>query len=158
MPPGRMTGASLWHTRAMSAREGAVIVSGLGVVDDVRARARAGRAWARRLTEELALFPETLRLLREGAANFELVGKRLEVASTSLEEVTELYQTTMASSARRSVEMAGALRSQLDALTAAGSPERVSSTLADVQRTFESLAELNPLWPKSSRSSKPKKR
>lgn len=125
------------------------------VVDDVIARLQAGREWSQRLVAELAEFPDTLRRLREGASSFELVGRRLEAASSSLEEMTALYQSTIADTTRRSAEAAGALRSQIDALTAQASPERLSSTLAEMQRTFESLAELNPLWP---RSSKPKKR
>jgi hypothetical protein len=139
----------------MSPRDEPAANAPLTVVDDITARLDALRDWSRRLGAELAAFPDTLRRLREGAANFDLVGRRLEAASSSLEEVTALYQSTIADTTRRSAEAAGALRSQIDSLTAAASPERVSSTLADMQRTFESLAELNPLWPKSA---KPKRR
>ena len=86
--------------------------------------------------------------MREGAANFELVGRRLEAVSGSLEEITALYQSTIATSTRRTADAAAALQSQIDALAAAGSPERVSSVLTELQRTFESLAELNPFWPR----------
>ena len=120
------------------------------VWNDVRARAGAGLAWGRRLVAELGEFPDTLRRLREGAANFELVSRRLEAASSSLEEVTALYQSTIATSTRRTADAAAALQSQIDALAGAGSPERVSSALTELQRGFESLAELNPFWPRTT--------
>ena len=119
------------------------------VWNDVRARVGAGLAWGRRLGAELGEFPDTLRRLREGAANFELVAQRLEAASGSLEEITVFYQSTIATSTRRTADAAVALQSQIDALAAAGSPERVSSTLSEVQRTFDSLADLNPFWPRT---------
>ena len=121
--------------------------SKMTVWNDVRARASAGLAWGRRLGAELAEFPDTPRLLREGATNFELVGRRLEAASSSLEEITALYQSTITTSTRRTADAAAALQSQIDAL-AAGSPDRVSSALTELQRTFDSLAELNPFWPR----------
>ena len=110
----------------------------------------------RRLGAEIAEFPDTLQRLRVGAANFEVVSERLERASVSLEEMTELYQSTIAESTRRSADAAETLRSQIDALTRAASPEGVSTTIAEMQRTFETLAGLNPLWP--SRPPKPKER
>ena len=120
------------------------------VWNDVRARASAGLAWGRRLGAELGEFPDTLRRLREGAANFELAAQRLEAASGSLEEITVFYQSTIATSTRRTADAATALQSQIDALAAAGSPERVSSTLSELQRTFDSLADLNPFWPRTT--------
>ena len=90
--------------------------------NEVRARASVGLAWGRRLGAELGEFPDTLRLMREGATNFELVGRRLEAASGSLEEITALYQSTIATSTRRTADVAAALQSQIDALAAAGSP------------------------------------
>ena len=124
--------------------------SKMTVWNDVRARASAGLAWGRRLGAELGEFPDTLRLMREGAANFELVGRRLEAASGSLEEITALYQSTIATSTRRTADVAAALQSQIDALAAAGSPDRVSSAQTELQRTFESLSELNPFWPRTT--------
>lgn len=102
----------------------------------------------RRLRSEVVEIPDTLRRIREGAANFETVGRRLEVASKSLEEMTALYEATIAESTRRSAEAAATLRSQIDALGGAPSTDAVASTLADMQRAFESLADLNPLWPR----------
>jgi len=118
--------------------------------NDVRARTNAGLAWGRRLGVEIGEFPDTLRRLREGAANFELASRRLEAASGSLEEITVIYQSTIAGSTRRTADAAAALQSQIDALAAAGSPERISSTLSELQRTFDSLADLNPFWPRTT--------
>ena len=122
----------------------------MAVWNDVRTRASAGLAWGRRLGAELGEVPDTLRRLREGAANFELVARRLETASGSLEEITAIYQSTIATSTRRTADAASALQSQIDALVAAGSPERVSSTLAELQRTFDSLTDLNPFWTRTT--------
>lgn len=118
--------------------------------NDVRSRASAGLAWGRRLGAELDQLPETLMRFRQGAANFELVGQRLEAASGSLEEITALYQSTVVTSTRRTADAAAAVQSQIDALAAAGSPERVLSTVAELQRTFESLSLLNPFWPRTT--------
>ena len=103
--------------------------------------------WRRRLTLELIELPGTLKTLREGAANFELVARRLSNSSDALEQMTELYEATLADSARQSADAAKALRSQIDALSAAGSPDRVMSALGEMQRAMESMAKLNPLWP-----------
>lgn len=123
--------------------------SEMTVWDGVRTRASAGLAWGRRLGAELGEFPDTLRSMREGAANFELVGRRLAAASSSLEEITALYESTIATSTRRTADAAAALQSQIEALAATGSPERAASALTELQRTFESLAELNPFWPRT---------
>lgn len=116
---------------------------------DMRARASTGLAWGRRLGAELGALPDTLARLRAGATNFELVGQRLEAASGSLEEIAAFYQSTIATSTRRTADAASAIQSQIDALAAAGTTERVSSTLSELQRQFESLADLNPFWPRT---------
>jgi hypothetical protein len=103
--------------------------------------------WWRRLAAELVELPETLRALREGAANFEVVGRRLSESSEALEQMTELYESTLADSAKLSADAARALRSQLDALAAAGSPDRVMAAVGEMQRVIESMAELNPFSP-----------
>lgn len=123
------------------------------VIDGVRSRFEPTLDWMQRLGTELAELPDTLQRLRVGAANFEVVSQRLERASLSLEEMTELYQSTIAESTRRSAEAAETLRSQIDALARVASPDAVSTTITEMQRTFESLADLNPLWP--SRRPKP---
>lgn len=90
--------------------------------------------------------PDTLRRVREGAGNFELVSRRLAASSESLEEITALYEATLSDTTRRSADAAEALKQQIDSLVGQ-SPERVTSSLAEMQRTVESLAQLNPLWP-----------
>lgn len=104
-------------------------------------------AWRRDLTGELMRLPDTLRQLREGAANFEIVGQRLAESSEALEEITKVYRSTMGETTRRSAEVAEQLKQQMEAL-AAESPDMVSAALDEMQRGFETLAELNPLWPR----------
>lgn len=128
------------------------------VVDDVAAtwadaRARIVRfgEWRRRLVRELSALPDTMQQLRHGAANFELVGERLAKSSASLEEIADLYQSTIAQPAYRSAEALDSLRQQVDALAdSAGSPESIAATMIDVQRAFERIAEVNPFWPRST--------
>ncbi len=102
-------------------------------------------AWRRDLTEELVRLPATLRQLREGAANFELVGQRLAESSEALEEITRVYRSTVGDSTRRSAEMVDQLREQLDAL-AGQPPDVVTAAVDEFQRGFEALADLNPFW------------
>ena len=109
--------------------------------------------WRRRLTVEFVALPETLRTLREGAVNFELVSRRLTESSVALEQMTKLYEATLADSTRRSADAAKALRSQIDALAEAGSPDQVMSAFGEIQRMMESMAELNPFWPTSREQS-----
>ena len=104
-------------------------------------------AWRRDLTAELVRLPDTLRQLREGAANFEIVGQRLAESSEALEEITKVYRSTMGETTRRSAEVAEQLKEQLESL-ATESPDMVTAALDEMQRGFETLAELNPLWPK----------
>ncbi|NND76390.1 MAG: hypothetical protein HKN44_15435 [Ilumatobacter sp.] len=119
---------------------------------DTRAQLVRFGEWRRRLVHELGELPDTMQQLRRGAANFELVGERLAKSSASLEEIADLYQTTIAESGRRSAQAVDELRTQIEGLAkAAGSPERIAATLADVQRGFESIASLNPFWPGSTR-------
>lgn len=104
-------------------------------------------AWRRDLTSELLQLPATLRQFREGAANFEIVGQRLAESSEALEEITKVYRSTMGETTRRSAEVAEQLKQQLDSL-AGESPDMVTAALDEMQKGFETLAELNPLWPK----------
>lgn len=104
------------------------------------------------MAEELAQLPDTLRRLREGAANFELVGERLAKSSASLEGISDLYESTIAESGRRSAHAVDAFRSQVETLAnEAVSPERVSSSMKEMQRALETMADLNPFWPKPTR-------
>jgi methyl-accepting chemotaxis protein len=119
---------------------------------DARSRIERASDWRRRLVEELSELPDTLQKIRNGAADFERVGERLAKSSASLEEIVNLYESTIAESGRRSAQAVDTLRSQIDALAeTAGSPERLAATMSDVQRAFETMAELNPLWPRSTR-------
>lgn len=119
---------------------------------ETRARITRFGVWRRDLTSELAQLPDTMRRLRDGAANFQQVGERLAKSSASLEGISDLYEATIAESGRRSAQAVDALRAQVDALTqGAVSPERVTTSINEMQRALESIADLNPFWPKPTR-------
>lgn len=118
--------------------------------DEIALRRERFQVWCRRTADEIARLPDTMQRLREGSENFQRVGERLDSATSSLEEITSVYQSTIADSTRRTADVAAALRSQIDALTAGSSPDRMSSTLADIQKSMETLTRLNPLWPRST--------
>ena len=103
--------------------------------------------WRRRLSTELAALPDTLATFHRGATNFEVVSQRLAESSDALEQVTKVYEATLADSARRSADMAKALRAQVDTLAASGSPERAVGTLREMQRLVGTFQQLNPFWP-----------
>lgn len=131
----------------------ATLVDGL-TATWAEARSRIARfgVWRHDLTNELAQLPDTMRRLRDGAANFQLVGERLAKSSASLEEISNLYESTIAESGRRSAQAVDALRSHVETLAAeAVSPERVVSSMNEMQRVIEAITELNPLWPKPRR-------
>ena len=117
--------------------------SDMGPVQQVRGRLQRFGAWRRDLTDELVQLPATLRRLREGAANFELVGQRLAASSEALEEITRVYRSAVGDSTRRSAEMADQLRRQLDSL-AEQPPDVVKAAVDEFQRGFDALTELNP--------------
>lgn len=136
----------------MAAASENVINAVSATLTDARARIEQFSAWRRRLAQELSELPDTMQRMRNGATNFELVGERLAKSSASLEEIANLYESTIAESGRRSAQAVDALRTQVDALAeAAGSPERIAATMSDVQRAFETVADLNPFWPRSTR-------
>ena len=62
------------------------------------------------MAREIAVLADTLEKLREGATNFETVGKRLEATSTALEELSGLYGRTLGEAVRRSSSAAEAVR------------------------------------------------
>jgi DNA repair ATPase RecN len=114
---------------------------------DVRSRFDHLRGWWRDLSSEVAQLPTTLQQMREGAANFQLVGQRLAESSTALEELTRLYGKTLRQTVRRSTEAAESLRSQIDRLSeGAVAPDTLASAASELQRTVESLAAMNPFW------------
>jgi hypothetical protein len=104
-------------------------------------------SWRRRLTTELTALPDTLATFRRGANNFEVVSQRLAESSDALEQMTKVYEATLADSARRSADVAKALRSQVDTIAAAGSPERAMGALKEMQRLVGTFQQLNPFWP-----------
>lgn len=119
---------------------------------DITGRLEAARTWARRMVTELAALPDTLEKLRDGATNFQTVGRRLEASSSSLEELTQLYGRTMGEAVRRSTSAAEALQSQLGKLpTDPASPDLLSAAAAELQRTLDTMAALNPFWPSQER-------
>jgi methyl-accepting chemotaxis protein len=119
---------------------------------DMRARVRRFAEWRRRLVDEMAQLPDTMRRLREGVAQFELVGERLANSTAALEGISDLYESTLAESGRRSAHAVEVLRSQVEALARQTvSPDRMASSMNEMQRALETIADLNPFWPKPSR-------
>jgi methyl-accepting chemotaxis protein len=100
--------------------------------------------WQVALRSELAQLPETLRQLREAAANIQVVAKRLADATAGLEQLTAM-STAMAEAQRRVDALASALpipRAGADA------DERVRKAVDDMRDALQGMARLNPLWPK----------
>ena len=120
--------------------------------DKLDARVEAARTWAQRVKAELAVLPDTLEKLREGATSFQAVGQRLEATSASLEELTDLYGKTLGAAVRRSSSAAEALQQQLARLPsdAPAAPDLLTATVDDLQRTMDALAAMNPFWPTTS--------
>jgi len=119
--------------------------------DTISVRLERLRVWCRRMAYEVAELPDTMQRIREGSKSFKQVAERLDSATSSLEEITSVYQSTISDSTRRTADAAAALRKQIDSLTAGGSPDRMSSTLSDIQKSMETIAQLNPLWPRPKR-------
>ena len=119
---------------------------------DLTDRVEAARTWARRVAAELAVLPDTLEKLREGATSFQAVGQRLQATSASLEELTDLYGRTIGASVRRSTAAAEALQEQLAKLPTdtVAAPDLLTATANELQRTMEALTAMNPFWPTSS--------
>ena len=100
--------------------------------------------WQAALRDELAHLPETLRQLREAAANIQVVSKRLADATAGLEQLTAM-STAMAEAQKRVDALASSLpipRAGADA------DERVRRAMEDVRDALQGMARLNPLWPK----------
>jgi hypothetical protein len=120
----------------------------MALADDVRERWAKLTVWSRRVAKEVTLLPDTLERLRDGAVNFQVVGKRLEESSSALEDVTRLYTKTLGDVVKRSSDAADAVRAQLDTVNQRGTPSDVlSSTVAELRRQLTALADLNPFWP-----------
>jgi methyl-accepting chemotaxis protein len=100
--------------------------------------------WQTALREELSHLPETLRQLREAAANIQVVSKRLADATAGLEQLTTM-STAMAEAQRRVDALASSMpipRSGPEA------EERMRKAVEDVRDALQGMARLNPLWPK----------
>jgi hypothetical protein len=108
-------------------------------------RWQAVQAWGRKMSAELDALPETLRTLREGAANFQVVSERLARTTEKLEAIGALYDSAGATEAVRRLEEAAArLQRQRAALTGTPGVDFVSSAVDEFARTVSSLADLNP--------------
>jgi hypothetical protein len=102
--------------------------------------------WQQDLRSELSTLPETLRLLREGAANMQVVTKRLVDATAALEQLTAA-SALMADAQRRVDDIATTLRGPLAGTSAAD--EKVRSAISDLGDAFSAMTQLNPFWPRS---------
>jgi hypothetical protein len=123
---------------------------------DIRELVAAVRTWGRRMAREVAVLPDTLEKLRDGATNFQTVGKRLDASSSALEELTSLYGRTLGDAVRRSNSAAEVLQDRLAKLPQNTPPDLLAAAASDLQRTLDALASLNPFWPPPDR--KPRKR
>ncbi len=118
----------------------------------LRARLSDVAEWSERLRAELAELPDTLAKLREGAANFQTVGQRLAESSSSLEELTQLYRTTIGEAVRRTTASAEELQHRVGRMPPGVNPPEVMARAAsDLQRLVNDLAAMNPFWPPNDR-------
>lgn len=113
----------------------------------VAALVGAGWQWWWSVVNELQHLPEVLRQMREGAESFEQVAKQLANSTAMFEQIVEVYGKTLLEAAERNAAMTDAMRQRLEGLAALNSPDAVSDTVAEMQKIFGTLAQLNPLWP-----------
>src|SRR5579872_6775992 len=106
----------------------------MGRWESVRERWASVTQWRDDVVGELARLPETLKQLREGVANFQVVGKRLADSTEALEQLNDLYTAGTA------------LQRQLAKARNARPPgaDLVEQAVDDFNRTVASLLELNP--------------
>jgi hypothetical protein len=109
-------------------------------LEDARARLDELDEWRRLLTNELAALPRTLMQLREGVENFQRVTRRLDTATASMEQLTDMQ--------------AAAVRAVRDQIAASPGGAMVSGALDELTDALGTLARLNPFWP---RATNPKK-
>jgi methyl-accepting chemotaxis protein len=100
--------------------------------------------WQAALREELSHLPETLRQLREAAANIQVVSKRLADATAGLEQLTAM-STAMAEAQRRVDALASSMPIPRPGSEA---EERMRKAVEDVRDALQGMARLNPLWPR----------
>ena len=110
--------------------------------------------WQQQLWSELATLPETMGLLRESAANMQVVTTRLVEATAALEHLTAAW-TGMADAQRRFDELAGSLRPRRGE-SDAEDPTRAA--IDEMREAFVAMAQLNPFWPRSEPKDEKKSR
>ena len=112
-------------------------------------RLAAFNRWRTELQAELVELPATLRLLREGVADFSTVGRRLATSTEAMERVTALYTAGLAETTRRLEDASSALRGGVGDLPGGEATAKVIEGAAeDFNRALSALADLNPLWPR----------
>lgn len=113
----------------------------------VAALVGSGWQWWWSVVNELQHLPDVLRQMREGADSFEQVARQLANSTAMFEQIVETYGKTLLDAAERNAAMTDAMQQRLERLTALNSPEAVTDTVAELQKMFGTLAQLNPLWP-----------
>jgi hypothetical protein len=88
--------------------------------------------WGQQVTSELAILPQTLSQLREGADNFQRVTKRLLDATETLERINQLQGQ--------------ALKSVREQMATAPGATRMVGALDELNEALGSLGRLNPFW------------
>ena len=92
--------------------------------------------WGQQVTAELAVLPQTLSQLREGADNFQRVTKRLLDATDTLERINQLQGQ--------------AIKSVQDRMATAPGANRMVGALDELNEALGSLGRLNPFWPRQT--------
>jgi len=113
----------------------------------VAALVGSGWQWWWSVVNELQHLPDVLRQMREGAESFEQVARQLANSTAMFEQIVEVYGKTLLDAAERNAAMTDAVRRRLEGLAALNSPDAVTDTVAEFQKMFGTLAQLNPLWP-----------
>ena len=114
-----------------------------------RDRLEAFTRWRTELQAELVELPNTLRLLREGVADFSTVGRRLAKSTEAIEQVSNLYTGGLTEATRRIEDASASLRTELGDLPGGERTAKVIEGAAeDFNRALAAIADLNPLWPK----------
>lgn len=113
----------------------------------VAALVGSGWQWWWSVVNELQHLPDVLRQMREGAEDFEQVARNLANSTAMFDQIVQVYGKTLLDAAERNAAMNEAVRERLETLGSLGSPDAVTDTVAEVQKIFGTLAELNPLWP-----------
>ena len=93
--------------------------------------------------------PATLRLLREGVADFSTVGRRLATSTEAMERVTSLYTAGLAETTRRLEDASSVVRSGVGDLPGSeATAKAIEGAAEELNRALSGLADLNPLWPR----------